>query len=115
MTKEKTCHHAATAVVALSLFAAISVVDKTSELEGGTLVTSARGKAAAAVDDGTSTEGKTAALLPATSPGYGTNDWEYLKTWLCNGWSFDDIEMGVWLDCRIVLETGVSDGEPSTR
>jgi len=52
--------------------------------------------AGTAVDDDTSNVGKVAPLLLlATSPGYGTNDCEYLNTWLWSGWSKDEMEIGV--------------------
>jgi len=72
----------------------------------------------AAVDDDTPKDWKAAALLLlllATSPGYGTNDCEYLNTWLWSGWSGDEMESGVWSDCRTVLVSGVSVGDPSTK
>lgn len=72
--------------------------------------------AGAVVDDGTPKGWKAAALLlSATSPGYGTNDCEYLNTWLWSGWSRDEMESGVWPDCRTVLVSGVSVGDPSTK
>jgi len=77
----------------------------------------AEASAGAAVDDDNTPKGWKAAalLLPATSPGYGTNDCEYLNTWLWSGWSRDEIESGVWLDCTTVLANGVSVGDPSTK
>jgi len=76
----------------------------------------AEASAGAAVDDDTPNGWKAAALLlPATSPGYGTNDCEYLNTWLWSGWSRDEMESGVWSDCTTVLESGVSVGDPSTK
>jgi len=72
--------------------------------------------AGAAVDDDTPKGCTAAALLsPATSPGYGTNDCEYLNTWLWSGWSRDEMESGVWLDCTTVLASGVNVGDPSTK
>lgn len=73
----------------------------------------------AAVDDGASKVCWKAAAFPefpATRAGYGTNDCdENLNTWLWSGWSRDEMEIGTWPDCTIVLVTGVSDGDPSTR
>lgn len=68
----------------------------------------------AAKDDGKSNVWKDPAPLPACT-GYGTNEPVYLKIWLCSGWSLDEMEMGVWLFCKMVFGSGVNDGDPSTK